>query len=217
LQVRYANATGGDGQNTTRTLSTRVNGSAGPQLSLPPTGSWDTWGTASTTVSLPAGTSTVTVVKNAADSGHVNLDSVALTPTATTTFPAASTALLTTGYGAGPKDALGGWSRSLDNPRTLPVPEHPGILARSGWYLLDDSRTALFSAAHVLTGEHALRRVERLHHRARERGGAAGLGDDRVRGPVQDGFVAARSDVEPERDLVAHRPGREEDGRLHPQ
>lgn len=150
LQVRYANATGGDGQNTTRTLSTRVGSAGGPQLSLPPTGSWDTWGTASATVSLPAGTSTVTLVQNASDAGRVNIDSIALTPTGTTAFPAASTALLTTGYGAGPKDALGGWSRSLDNPRTIPVPEHPGILARSGWYLLDDSRTALFSAAHAL-------------------------------------------------------------------
>ncbi|WP_432992460.1 ricin-type beta-trefoil lectin domain protein [Dactylosporangium sp. CA-233914] len=150
LQVRYANATGGDGQNTTRTLSTKVNSTAGPALSLPSTGSWETWGTASATVNLPAGTSTVTVLRNASDSGRVNIDSIALTPTSTTAFPAASTALLTTGYGAGPKDALGGWSRSLDNPRTVPVPEHPGILSRSGWYLLDDSRTALFSSAHVL-------------------------------------------------------------------
>ena len=37
LSVRYANATGGDGQNATRTLSTTVNGAAGPTLSLPAT------------------------------------------------------------------------------------------------------------------------------------------------------------------------------------
>ncbi|GAA3287050.1 ricin-type beta-trefoil lectin domain protein [Dactylosporangium vinaceum] len=151
LQVRYANAAGGDGQTTTRSMSTKIGSTAGPQLSLPPTGSWDTWSTAATTVSVPAGTSTVTVVQNASDSGRVNIDSIALTPTGSTTYPAAANTLLTTGYGAGPKDALGGWSRSLDNPRTVPVPEHPGILAKSGWYLLDDSRTALLNAAHVVS------------------------------------------------------------------
>ena len=39
--------------------------------------------------------------QNAGDSGRVNLDSLAITPTSTTSFPAASTALTSTGYGAG--------------------------------------------------------------------------------------------------------------------
>ncbi|HLK43825.1 MAG TPA: carbohydrate-binding domain-containing protein, partial [Thermoleophilia bacterium] len=52
LSVRYANSTGGDGQNTTRTLSTVVNGAPGPTLSLPITGSWDTWSTVSAPVAL---------------------------------------------------------------------------------------------------------------------------------------------------------------------
>ncbi|MGI5247499.1 ricin-type beta-trefoil lectin domain protein [Dactylosporangium sp. CA-139066] len=146
LQVRYGNAQGATGS-----LSTRVNGAAGPALSLPQTANWDTWGTTSTTVSLPAGTSTITLLQTASDTGRVNIDSIALTPASTTAYPAASTALRMTGYGAGPADTLGGWSRSLDNPRGLPVPEHPGILDRSGWYLLDDSRTALLSAAHAVT------------------------------------------------------------------
>jgi len=34
---------------------------------------------------------------------------------------------------------LGGWDRSLDNPEAVPTPEHPGILNRDGWYLLDDT------------------------------------------------------------------------------
>jgi hypothetical protein len=146
LQVRYSNAAGGTG-----TLSTRVNGAAGPQLSLPATSSWETWSTASVTVQLTAGTDTLNLVQNAGDTGRVNIDSIAVTPTSTTSYPAAQTALATTGYGAGPTDTLGGWSRTLDNPRTLPVPEHPGILDRHGWYLLDDSRTALLSANHTVT------------------------------------------------------------------
>src|SRR5213079_3090621 len=39
---------------------------------------------------------------------------------------------------------LGGWRRSLDlvdGPRPL----HEGVLSRNGWYLLDDSKTALAS------------------------------------------------------------------------
>jgi hypothetical protein len=151
LWVRYANATGGDNQSTTRTLSTKVNGGSGPGLSFAPTGSWDTWATTTATVNLTAGTNSIAILQNGGDSGRVNIDSIAVTPTGATGYPAAQTALTLTGYGAGPNDALGGWSRSLDNPRVVPVPEHPGILDRSGWYLLDDSRTALFNASHTVT------------------------------------------------------------------
>ncbi|MFI1096402.1 ricin-type beta-trefoil lectin domain protein [Streptomyces sp. NPDC020917] len=146
LQVRYSNAAGGTGS-----LSTRVDGTAGPKLSLPATSSWNAWSTASATVHLTAGTDTLNVVQNSDDTGRVNIDSLAVTPVATTTYPAAQTDLATTGYGAGPTDTLGGWSRTLDNPRTLPVPEHPGILDRHGWYLLDDTRSALLGSGHTVT------------------------------------------------------------------
>ncbi|ADB30605.1 glycoside hydrolase family 31 [Kribbella flavida DSM 17836] len=148
LAVRYANSTGGDGQNTTRTLSTQVNGAAGPGLTLPPTGSWDTWSTATATVDLKAGTNTVGILFKDGDSGRVNVDSLAVTPTSVTDYPAAQTGLLTTAYGAGPASTLGGWSRSLDNPRQVPAHQHPGILNRDGWYLLDDTRTAVLTADH---------------------------------------------------------------------
>ena len=65
--------------------------------------------------------------------------------------------------------------------------------------------------------EHAARPVDRAQHRARERGGPAGLGDDRVRRRVQVDLVAARPDVQPERDLVAHRPRGEEHRCLEPE
>ena len=61
IAVRYANAAGGDGQTTSRTLTVRVNGATGPRLTLAPTGSWDTWAVASATVTLAAGTNTITV------------------------------------------------------------------------------------------------------------------------------------------------------------
>ena len=148
LAVRYANAVGGDGQQTTRTLSVRVNGAAGPALSFAPTGSWDTWSVASATVNLRAGTNTVDVQQAATDSGRVNLDSIAVLPAGSTNYPAATATAGDTAYGSGPASTLGGWTRSLDNPAVIPAPEHPGLLNRGGWYLLDDSRTALLSADH---------------------------------------------------------------------
>ncbi|ACU70914.1 glycoside hydrolase family 31 [Catenulispora acidiphila DSM 44928] len=152
LSVRYANATGGDGKNVTRTLSTTVNGASGPTLSLPVTGSWDTWSTVSVPVTLKAGVNTVTVVQNASDSANVNLDSLAVTASgAAYPAPGASSALLTTAYGAGPTDTLGGWSGSLDNQNPATATERPGILDRDGWYLLDDSRSALLNANGTVT------------------------------------------------------------------
>ena len=151
LAVRYANAVGSDGQSTQRTLSTRINGAPGPGLTFAPTASWNDWAVATATVALTAGTNAISVVQGASDSGRINLDSLAVIPAASTSYPVASTALTSTGYGAGPSDPLGGWSRSLDNPQALPVPAHPGILDRQGWYLLDDSRTALLDAAHVVS------------------------------------------------------------------
>jgi hypothetical protein len=150
LSVRYANAQGGDGQSVSRTLSTTVDGAAGPTLTLPVTGSWDTWSTASVTVALGVGTHTVGITRTAADSGNVNLDSLAVTAVGAA-YPAAGTGLLTTGYGAGPTDVLGGWDRSLDNPDTVPMAEHPGLLDRDGWYLLDDTRSALLNADQSVT------------------------------------------------------------------
>ncbi len=63
-------------------------------------------------------------------------------------------------------------------------------------------------------GEDPALSLERRDHRARERGRTARLGDDRMRGAVEDQLVAAGADVQPQGDLVAHRPARQEDGRL---
>jgi alpha-glucosidase (family GH31 glycosyl hydrolase) len=152
LNVRYANSTGGDGKNVTRTLATTVDGAAGPTLTLPVTGSWNTWSTVSVPVSLTAGVNTIGVAMNASDSGNVNVDSLAVTATgAAYPPPGVSSALLATAYGAGPADTLGGWDSSLDNQDPATVNERPGILDRDGWYLLDDSRTALLGANGAVT------------------------------------------------------------------
>ncbi|MEU8819413.1 TIM-barrel domain-containing protein [Actinoplanes sp. NPDC048796] len=77
LAVRYANSTGGDGQNVTRTLTVAVDGT-NRALSLPPTANWDTWGVATVPLDLASGTHQISVVKGANDTGNVNIDSLAL-------------------------------------------------------------------------------------------------------------------------------------------
>ncbi len=78
LDLRYANSQGGDGQNTTRTLSVSVDGGAPTTATLPTTANWDTWAIATVPLTLAAGTHTVTVSRGPADSGNVNIDSLAL-------------------------------------------------------------------------------------------------------------------------------------------
>src|SRR5205085_8105051 len=37
---------------------------------------------------------------------------------------------------------LGGWTRALDN-QDGPVPLHPGVLSRAGWYVINDTHTVM--------------------------------------------------------------------------
>lgn len=92
LRLRYANNVGGDGQNTTRTLSAAVDGGAASTLTMPTTASWDTWALAAVpAVQLSAGKHTLVVSRGANDSGNVNVDSLALTaPDAPYPSPAAT-------------------------------------------------------------------------------------------------------------------------------
>jgi len=98
LQLRYANSTGGDGQNTTRTLTAALDG-ATSTLTLPTTANWDTW----TLVKLPnvqlsAGKHTLTVSRAPGNSGNVNIDSLALTA-AGAAYPAPASVATPCPYG----------------------------------------------------------------------------------------------------------------------
>jgi hypothetical protein len=115
------------------------------RLSLPPTGSWDSWSVASTDVQLAAGDNTVGTLCATGDGCNVNLDSAAITAPGAD-YPAAAP--------PGPVSEpgqLGGWTRGLDAyPNQAgtdlgQVALHPGILNRRGWSLLDDTYTALRS------------------------------------------------------------------------
>ncbi|MBM9504248.1 TIM-barrel domain-containing protein [Actinacidiphila acididurans] len=134
LHLRYANSTGGDGQNRTRTATLTAAGTA-QTISLPVTGSWDTWGTLSVPVALKAGTDDLSLACPDPASCHVNLDTLAVTAAQASAPP--------------PHIALGGYRRGLDGvngdngaPQTA-----PGLLHQDGWYLLDDTPSAVYDPA----------------------------------------------------------------------
>jgi hypothetical protein len=119
----------------------QANGATVGQLTLPPTGSWDSWSVA--TIQLPAGTTTVGTLCASGDGCNVNLDSIAVTASGEP-YPSAAPEPPVTQPGQ-----LGGWTRGLDaytnqgGTNVDNVQLHPGILNRQGWSLLDDTYTAV--------------------------------------------------------------------------
>src|SRR3954454_8490087 len=80
LQVRYANSTGGDNQNTQRTLSATIDGGSPATLPLPTTADWNTWAPAKlSNLTLTAGKHTLVLARRPGNSGNVNVDSLAVT------------------------------------------------------------------------------------------------------------------------------------------
>jgi hypothetical protein len=127
LQIRYANGGG-----TARTASVAVNGGTPTTASLPATADWDTWSTATVPVTLAKGSDTVALGCPAADSCHVNLDTVAATAATSPTLPVHS--------------PLGGYRRGLDGVDGGALTT-PGLLFRDGWDLLDDTASAIYDPA----------------------------------------------------------------------
>ncbi|MBW8793368.1 MAG: carbohydrate-binding protein [Streptomyces sp.] len=137
LNLRYANGTGGDGLHQPRTIDVGTgDGTSHTTLTLPATDNWDSWQTASVPVELKAGTDQVTLACPESTSCHVNLDTLALSRPGE---PAPA-----------PHLALGGYRRSLDglNGDSDPTPwTTPGLLHRDGWYLLDDTLSAVYDTS----------------------------------------------------------------------
>lgn len=131
LTVRYANFQGNDSLITARTLDLYVNGSKTTQLTLSPTMSWDSWQTVTQSVNLNAGNNTLALACDSGNSCKVNLDSIAITS------PTAALPLLT-------PPNMGGWERSLDQMSDATALNN-GLLSQDGWYLLDDTQTALWN------------------------------------------------------------------------
>lgn len=140
LLIRYSNNRGGDGKLEPRTMDLVINGvDAGP-LTFPTTNNWDDWASIEPNITLRKGSDSVSLTYSKKDSGNINVDYIAvLKPgeSAPTAPPAVKTATVPS------SNNLGGWFRSLDG-QSGPIPLHNGLLCRDGWYLLDDSQTAIF-------------------------------------------------------------------------
>ncbi|MFY1693174.1 family 16 glycoside hydrolase [Plantactinospora sp. WMMB782] len=78
LAIRYSN--GPNPYSGEKQLSLYVNGKRVRQTVFPSTVTWEEWGTVSTAVRLAEGRNVVEYRKEAADSGHVNLDVLAVRP-----------------------------------------------------------------------------------------------------------------------------------------
>jgi Alpha-glucosidases, family 31 of glycosyl hydrolases len=154
LRMRYANGTGGDGLHQRRTATVSAAGTDST-LSFPATDGWDDWQTASLPVTLEAGADDITLGCPDTASCHINADTLSVTAPDAPAPP--------------PHIALGGYRRGLDGVtgNENSVPTTPGLLNQDGWYLLDDTPSALYDTT---TGK----AVPRPGH-----GGA----------PYQDGYV----------------------------
>lgn len=126
LHARYSNE-----RAETRMATVRV-GEASTTMTLPPTGDQNSWGTAEAPVVLKAGTNDIVFGCSGVDACPVNVDAVAVTA------EGAKSPV--------PHVPLGGYRRGLDrvNGDDGPPLSTPGLLQRDGWYLLDDSASALF-------------------------------------------------------------------------
>ena len=147
VTIRYSN-----GESGPRTESLVVDGTT-TVVTLPATSSWDAWSTVTVPVTLTAGTNTVALDCASGDSCNVNLDDIALSAAGASAAPFL------------PADPLGGYLRSYDSANgsysaspacaagqsgatcTAAIPQlAQGLLDQSGWSLLDDSQTAVWTS-----------------------------------------------------------------------
>jgi alpha-glucosidase (family GH31 glycosyl hydrolase) len=153
VTIRYSNYIGAIGGPAPRTMTLVVNGTA-TQVTLPPTSSWDDWSTVTEPATLRAGTNTVAVDCATGDDCNVNVDDIAVTAPGATAAP-----LL-------PAGPLGGYLRSFDSTNgtysgtpscgpgesnttcQAPIPSMAaGALDKSGWYLLDDTQSTVWTSS----------------------------------------------------------------------
>ena len=152
VTIRYSNNVGALGGPAPRTVSLVVNGTS-TQVTLPATASWNDWSTVTVPVALEANDNAVSVDCAAGDDCNVNVDDISVTA------PNATAAAFT------PADPLGGYMRSFDSTNgsytssptcasgqsgatcQAEIPSTaPGLLDKSGWYLLDDTQSDVWTS-----------------------------------------------------------------------
>lgn len=155
IKIRYANNRGTLNTIAPRQIDLLING-VSRAITLPATSSWNTWSIYKSLITLRSGTNTIALQCTRRDVSafgcNVNLDDISIT------------ALDKKAVSVLPSGGLGGYIRSFDstngsysrNPicvngkkdancqASIPVMVQ-GLLDKSGWYLLDDSKTDLWT------------------------------------------------------------------------
>ena len=126
VQLRYSDAGGAD-----QAVIVTGHGNS-QQATLPQTTSWDAWRTVTVPVTLSAGTDTVTLsCPNTSGVGcGSNVDTIAVVKAGSPI--------------QAPHAPLGGYRRGLDGQNSPPSIT-PGLLYQDGWYMLNDTASALFN------------------------------------------------------------------------
>lgn len=133
ISFKYTNGIpSSDGLLIARTLSLYID-NVKTQITFDPTTNWDTWSIFQKTVQLSTGPHTIRLSCDQGDAWHVNVDWLAVSPAGSE---------LPKPIINSKKTNIGAWSRGLDTKNGA-IPLWDGILSQDGWYLLDDSQTAL--------------------------------------------------------------------------
>jgi len=134
VRVRYANASGGP-----VTVAWAASPGDSGTVLLPALKDWQTWGVADIPLTPQAPNFTFKLSCPAGSACPMNIDAFAITASGAA-FP----------KGAAESPPLGGWKRSLDNINSDLLLDG-GFLSRDGFYVLDDSRTALWDGTSLPT------------------------------------------------------------------
>jgi alpha-glucosidase (family GH31 glycosyl hydrolase) len=134
IAIRYSDGLAGDNRHIPRTISLYVD-SVKTQILLDSTANWDTWNIFKKDAFFSQGVHTIFISCDPGDTYNVNIDWLAIIPSG----------------GAIPnpdpvevRSNLGGWFRGLDGQNGK-IPLTEGLLSEDGWYMINDSETAIDS------------------------------------------------------------------------
>jgi alpha-glucosidase (family GH31 glycosyl hydrolase) len=139
IAIRYSNGLGGDNQHIPRTITLYVD-SVKTQILLDMTTDWDSWNVFKKDVFFTQGIHTIIISCDQGDTYNVNIDWLAVIP---------SGGAIPNPDPVRTKTNLGGWYRSLDG-QSGKIPLTDGLLSMDGWYMINDSKTAIDSADWVV-------------------------------------------------------------------
>ncbi len=139
IAIRYANGLAGDNRHIPRTISLYVD-SVKTQILLDSTANWDTWNVYKKDAIFSQGIHTFIISCDQGDTYNVNIDWIAVIPVGGT-IPNSNPAEV--------KSNLGGWFRGLDG-QSGKITLTEGLLSEDGWYMINDSETAIDSADWVV-------------------------------------------------------------------